>query len=279
VSDFSLESIGTTRAPSLFISTAPNPGPKTLEGTHTYVLIGESCYIVDPGPDIPEYQRFLARCVTRARGTRPDGILLTHGHPDHSPGAVLLSTLLETPIYGSRDLDRRFLPAKTPVRPIAEGHAFDAGNQRLITMETPGHSADHLAFWLEDDRILFAGDTVLGRGTSLVAPPEGNMRLYMETLGRFQALDPRIICPGHGPLVEDPASKLEQYVAHRNERERQVLEALGESPSTVNELVARLYADVDPRLLDLAAGSVSAQLQKLEEEGRVRAWGSRYVLS
>jgi glyoxylase-like metal-dependent hydrolase (beta-lactamase superfamily II) len=278
--DFRPGTVKTQWGTLVFYFVAPNPGAKTLEGTCTYVLFGEACYVIDPGPEIPAYQRFLAAWIRAARqGERADGILLTHGHPDHAPGADLIGSLLGAPIYASPRLDRRFLPPDTFVRPIGDGYAFHVGDQRLTAITAPGHSQDHLAFWLEDDRILFAGDTVLGRGTSLVAPPEGNMRLYMETLERLQALDPRIICPGHGPIIRDPSSKLAEYIEHRRKREEQVVEALHHGPATARELVERIYTDTDSGLHDLAEGSVRAQLQKLEEEGRVRSVNDRYHLS
>jgi len=281
LADYNMETIDTQWGPTLLVLTAPNPGPKTLEGTRTYVLTADECYIIDPGPAAPDYQRFLASMIDRVRD-RPsgaDGILLTHGHPDHAPGAILLSSLLHMPIYASPELDREFLPAGQVIRPISDGYSFPAGDQHLVALTAPGHSSDHLAFWLEDDRILFAGDTVLGRGTSLVAPPEGDMRLYMETLSRFQALRPRLICPGHGPVIGDPEATLVEYVEHRRKREIQVLTALSDGPASARQLVERLYAEVDPRLHDLAEGSVLAQLKKLEDEGRVRRAGGRYTLA
>lgn len=281
MTEYHFEYIDTKHGPNILVFTAPNPGPKTLEGTHTYVLFGDSCYIIDPGPAIDEYQRSLADRIRRIQERAPGaaGILLTHGHPDHAPGATLLSSLLDFRIYASPNLDRTYLPHDVFVRPLNDGYAFAVGSQKLVTLAAPGHSEDHLAFWLEDDRILFAGDTVLGRGTSLVAPPEGDMRKYMDTLARFQALNPAIICPGHGPVVDDPAGKLTEYAEHRRERERQVMAALVDGPADPRQLVQRLYADVDPRLHDLAEGSVMAQLLKLEAEGRVRSSAGRYALS
>jgi glyoxylase-like metal-dependent hydrolase (beta-lactamase superfamily II) len=279
------ETILTQWGPSIAVFTAPNAGPKTLEGTRTYVVGG---YIIDPGPDVPEYQSLIASVFAhpndparfrRRRWRSAEGILLTHGHPDHASGAARLASLLDAPVYASPNLDRRFIPNDLWVRPIEDGYSFNALFESLTTIAAPGHSDDHIAFWLEQDRVLFAGDTVLGRGTSLVAPPEGNMRLYMQTLERFQALNPRIICPGHGPIVDDPAAKLAEYVEHRRQRERQVVEALGHGPATARELVERIYLDVDRRLHDLAEGSVMAQLQKLKEEGKVRATREQYRLA
>jgi glyoxylase-like metal-dependent hydrolase (beta-lactamase superfamily II) len=278
--DRSLEPEIVAHDPLVAMFTAPNPGPKTLDGTNTFVVAHGEVYIIDPGPEIPGYQQLIVEWILRLRrGPTVNGILLTHGHPDHAPGALALASTLGAPIYASARLDRQFFRQDPAIRPIGQGYVFAVGRYALHTLEAPGHSLDHLAFWLEDSRVLFSGDTVLGRGTSLVAPPEGNMRQYMQTLSRFQQLDPRVICPGHGPVIRQPAVTLKEYVEHREERERQVLAALADGPASARELVARLYADVDPRLHELALGSVLAQLQKLQEEGRARRTGERYTLA
>jgi glyoxylase-like metal-dependent hydrolase (beta-lactamase superfamily II) len=256
--------------------TAPNPGPKTLTGTHTFLVGSADAYVVDPGPDLPSYQRDLAERLSTL-GVRVRALLLTHGHPDHAPGAAQLAALLSVPVHASSSLDeqdarvkisRRFLPADR----------YTPNGDVLRVVPAPGHSGDHVAFWLEKARILFAGDTVLGEGSTLVAPPEGDMLAYMETLERFRRLDPALIAPGHGPLVRDPLAKLDEYVEHRRMRERNLVNALAGGPASVEELVSHLYADVDPDLHDLARGSILAQLAKLESEGRVERDGDVYRL-
>lgn len=258
--------------------TAPNPGPKTLEGTHCYVVGGaEGCYAIDPGPDIEAYQSALFAFIQHT-SRRALGILLTHGHPDHAPGSTRLAELLGVPIRASPALDSQYFIEPPSFSPLEAGERLAVDGDVIRVVPAPGHSGDHIAFWLEDARILFAGDTILGRGTSSIAPPEGNMAQYMRTLERLRALDARLIAPGHGPIVTEPAAKFEEYVIHRRQREAEIVRALQRRPETVDALVKQIYARIDPGLLDLAAGSVLAQLQKLEEEGRVRMDGDMYHL-
>jgi glyoxylase-like metal-dependent hydrolase (beta-lactamase superfamily II) len=258
--------------PLLVMFTAPNPGPKTLEGTHTFVVGMEQTYVIDPGPDIPAYTDFLATRLTD-HGHAVQGILLSHGHPDHAPGAARLAQLLGAPVWGSPQLTGLALD-----HAFEDGQSFAIDGDRLRAVFTPGHASDHIAFWLERARILFSGDTILGRGSTLVAPPEGDMIAYLGSLEVMRRLRPRLIAPGHGPIVQNPEAKIAEYLEHRRQREQQILAALGQGPATDRQLVERIYVDTDPRLLPLALGSVQAQLAKLLAEGRVRRSGDDYVL-
>jgi glyoxylase-like metal-dependent hydrolase (beta-lactamase superfamily II) len=262
-------------SPAVAMFTAPNPGSKTLEGTNTFVIGHERSYVVDPGPAIERYQESLASWI-RQEGHHVQAILLTHGHPDHAPGAARLAELLGCAIVGSAEIEASAYQPVHVDRHFVREERFQTDGDTVDVVETPGHSSDHVAFWLRAARILFAGDTILGRGTSLVAPPEGDMTLYMQTLQHMQELRPRLIAPGHGPLIRDPAAKLAEYISHRLERERQIMDLLEANSSEPREIVAVLYEDVDSRLHDLALGSVMAHLQKLEREGRVRRNGHFY---
>jgi hydroxyacylglutathione hydrolase len=159
-----------------------------------------------------------------------------------------------------------------------DGDSFTLSGEVLRVVATPGHVQDHVAFWLEASRILFSGDAILGQGSTLIAPPDGDMQDYLRSLQRMKELRPRLIAPGHGPVVCDPTAKIEEYVRHRREREEQILRALDRGPAGVDELVRRVYVDVDPRLHRLARGSVEAQLAKLLSEGRVAEAGGRFLL-
>ena len=257
--------------------TAPNPGPKTLDGTHTFVVGRQETYVVDPGPATAQYQQFLAERLA-ANNHRVEGILLTHGHPDHAPGAIRLAELLRVPVWGSSRLQGSSLVVQIDER-FTDDHHFQVDGDILRVLPTPGHAPDHVAFWLERAGVLFSGDSILGEGTTLVAPPEGNMVSYMRSLNLMRALRPRIIAPGHGPLVHDAMAKIDEYIEHRRRREAQLLEALGEGPANLEELVQRTYVTTPSQLLPLAKASAEAQLIKLREEGKVEERTGKYYLA
>ncbi len=265
-----------SQQPEVWMFTAPNPGPKTLDGTHSFVVGRSTAYLIDPGPAHAAYQEQLGDWLRNA-GTRVVAILLSHGHPDHAPGAARLAASLSVPVWSSDRLATEENLALPVDRTYGANQSFPTDGDTLHVVPSPGHSEDHVAFWLEGARVLFSGDTILGRGTTLIAPPQGNMIRYMETLLRFQNLDARLIAPGHGPLITNPAAKIREYLRHREQREAQVVEALRDGPATIQELVERLYQDVDPRLHGLAAGSIQAQLEKLEIEGRVQCIGAKFA--
>ena len=244
---------------------APNPSLLTGPGTNTYLVADEAAgevVIIDPGPDMPEHLRRVADAV--AVLGRATAILVTHGHPDHADGASSLRELLGVPIYAwSRE------GVASTDRPLADGAVIPVGNRNLRALHTPGHRFDHLCFLLEDADALFAGDLIAGVGTVVIAPPEGDLLDYLASLRRLQSLHLLLILPAHGPFVDDPQAVLGYYIAHREERERQVLAGLAAGPRTVGELVSGIYADVSADLHPIAAYSVLAHLYKLEREGRV----------
>jgi glyoxylase-like metal-dependent hydrolase (beta-lactamase superfamily II) len=245
----------------IFRVLAPNPGPFTLEGTNTWVVGRRPSVVIDPGPDDAGH---ILAVLDEAEPVA--AILLTHRHPDHAPGAARLSEAANAPVHAFRPKDGE--------RGIEDGEVIEAGSVRLRSLNTPGHTPDHVCFVLEPEGSVFTGDTVLGRGTSIVDPPEGDMAAYVRSLERLRALEPRAIYPGHGPVIFTPKGLLDFYLRHREEREREVLGALESGPRSPEDLVPGIYAgEVPEDLYPAAARSVLAHLLKLEREGKVARTG------
>ena len=240
---------------------APNPGPMTLDGTNTWVLRepGDGpCVVVDPGP-LDEGH------LTRVAEHGPVGlIVLTHGHADHAEGAARLRELTGAPVL-ARD------PALCiDAEPLGEGPARPAHGVEWLTVLTPGHSSDSVCLVLPADRALLTGDTVLGRGTTVVAHPDGRLADYLDSLQRLRDLaetDVDVVLPGHGPVVDDALAVLTYYLEHREERLGQVRAALAAGARDAAEVVRTVYADVDPSLWSAAEMSVRAQLDYLAAAG------------
>lgn len=253
---------------------APNPSPTTLEGTNTY-LVGSpgsgELVCVDPGPDLAEHRD----AVERAAGARDAAIVavvLTHHHGDHAEAAGWADRWGAALLAG----DPALITA-APAEPLGDGQRVDRAGAQLEAVATPGHASDHLCLRVRESGAVLSGDHVLGRGTTVVAWPDGDMAAYRASLERLARIDAPVLYPGHGPVVDRPREVVAQYLAHRRERESQVLEALRAGVTTPSGIVARLYTEVDPRLHPLAERSVRAHLAQLEAEGRVSATGDRYA--
>lgn len=251
---------------------APNPSIMTLDGTNTWILRGRelgASYVVDPGPLDHAHLAAVADLAGDVRG-----VLLTHGHADHAEGARAFAELVGC---GVRALD----PAhRLGDEGLVEGDVLELDGWEIRVIATPGHTADSLSFLLPEERVVLTGDTVLGRGTTVVAHPDGRLGAYLESLDRLHALAARhevaAIWPGHGPVIADALAVLDHYIAHRHERLEQVREALrtlAAEPTSYADLVAgdrlagavveRVYTDVDPVLWGAAELSVRAQLAYL----------------
>ena len=238
---------------------APNPDVYTLEGTNTWVIGDGPTIVIDPGPEIPEHLDEVARAAGAVTA-----VLVTHDHPDHAPGAATFAAKVAAPLYAFR--------LKGAER-LRDRQVLGDGAVQVETIATPGHTADHVAFWIRGEGALFTGDAVLGRGTSFIDPPEGDLARYLRSLKRMLDLAPTTIYPGHGPVVLDATAKLQEYLAHRAEREEQVLAALAAGPTAIPAMVEAIYAGYPTEVNALAARSVLSHLLKLEAEGRAERKG------
>jgi len=254
----------TELADGLSVVCASNPGPMTGPGTNQYLLGTRVGVQIDAAPLDAENRRRLARAPARA-----ERLVLTHIHPDHVGGAVDMGVPIA--VHASR---ADCAPGGRPLAPattLEDGDEIRYPGGRLLVVHTPGHESGHCCLYEPERRWLFTGDTVLSTGTSMIAPPDGNMIAYLASLRRLRGLALAVIFPGHGPPVTEPVALLDEYLAHRLLRERQILDVLGAGPAAVDALVARLYAGLHPALTWAAGLTVRAHLEKLEVEGAVVA--------
>jgi glyoxylase-like metal-dependent hydrolase (beta-lactamase superfamily II) len=257
------------------VALGQNPSAFTGPGTNTYLIgTGPERILLDPGQGVPAYLPVLERAMERAGCARIQEIVLTHGHPDHIGGvrAVLAR-------FGKLRVSKFAWPAwdaahaDLGLEPLADGGVVRTEGATLRGVWTPGHAPDHLCFWLEEERALFSGDNVLGVGTTVIPNHDGDLGQYLDSLARLLALAPRRIYPAHGPCIEDGVAKLREYIAHRHEREQQILDALARGAERVMEIVRIVYAAYPEALHPAAAQSTTQHLRKLAREGRALADG------
>jgi glyoxylase-like metal-dependent hydrolase (beta-lactamase superfamily II) len=232
---------------------ADNPGPLTLDGTNTWVVGRDPAFVIDPGPALPDHVAAVASEAARRGGL--GGILLTHDHADHAQAVgALREESGAVPVAAERGEVDRLLADGDTVGP-------------LVAIATPGHAPDHLAFVAGG--AAFTGDAVLGAGSVFIAPHPGALAGYLDALRRLRALPLDVLLPGHGPPVPDPAAKLDEYLAHRLDRERRLLDALAAGRRGVDELLDEAWDDVPAQLRPAAAITLRAHLDKLRDEGRL----------
>lgn len=254
-------------APGVRRIVAPNPSMMTGPGTNTYLFGTDAIAVLDPGPIIESH----LEDIEQKAAAPIRWILVTHTHPDHSPGAAVLADatgaeLLGMAAPGGENQDVTFAPHRL----IADGDIIETDEFRLEAVHTPGHASNHLCFRHARLNWVFTGDHVIDGSTVVINPPDGNMKHYIQSLERLRRLDCVAIAPGHGDVVSDPERLIDWTIEHRLEREAKILAAVESTPDlTSMELVPKVYKDVDIKLYGWAERSLLAHLIKLEDDGIV----------
>lgn len=254
---------------------APNPGMMTGPGTNTWLLGDAEVVVVDPGPEIPAH---LDAIVAAAGGAPIVGIWLTHAHPDHAKAVGPLAARSGAPVAAWPTPAPTYpLPGlPVPDRALADGDLLTVDGRIWRTIHAPGHASDHLCFFREDDRALLTGDVVVGQGTVVIAPPDGDLGAYLASLDRLASLDAAILLPGHGDAIHTAAAKLAEYKAHRLAREAQVVARLAAGDETIAAIVASVYPGIASELARVASKQVHGHLLKLAAEGRATEADGRW---
>lgn len=276
---------------------APNPSPYTYTGTQTWLIgAGSDVAVIDPGPagDGPNSGHAdingigHVEAILRAIGdVKVTAILCTHTHRDHSPAAAPLKAVTGAPIIGCAPLvllddgpraDSAFDPDYAPDRILTDGEQISGDGWTIKAVATPGHTSNHLCYSLLETGALFTGDHVMKWSTSVVSPPDGDMRAYMASLQKLYDREDRIYYPAHGPAVVKPRQLVRGMIGHRRQRERQIVKLLEAQPQMIPDMVAQMYKGLDPRLTGAAGRSVLAHLVDLQNQGRVLTTGDEWKL-
>jgi glyoxylase-like metal-dependent hydrolase (beta-lactamase superfamily II) len=251
--------------------------------TNTYLIIGtEGAVWVDAGWDRPGEAQARTDYWHEVGSPRLRGIVVTHRHPPHWGNAPAIAALTGAPVIATASekdaIEERMVGARVG-KVVEDGETLHLGGLTLEFVHAPGHTYGSLAVFLREPRALFTGDNVMGTGTSVVNPGEGEIALYLQTLQKFMRYDPAVIYPGQGPVVTSPRAKLQELIHHRREREAQIVTLLAQGPKSVDDLFRLIYSGLDQRASHLARNQIRSQLIKLEHEGRVSEHGSAYHLA
>ncbi len=245
-----------------------NPGPITGDGNWTWVLGGRVPTLIDAGTGDPRHLAGVAQALGRQALAQ---VLVTHAHVDHASGAIALAERFGDVAFRKMPWPER--DAKWPVawQPLRDGDVVEAGDTTLEAVHTPGHAPDHLCFWHAESRTLFCGD-LAAKGTTIWIPArlQGDLTDYLASLERVLAIEPARLLPAHGPVIDDPQPLLRGYIAHRREREEQVIAALRAGDTSPEDIVARVYRGLKESSIPLAVESITSHLLKLERDGRAR---------
>lgn len=245
---------------------APNPGVMTGAGTNTYLLGEERVAVLDPGPAIPEH----IDAILQTAGDRIRWIVCTHTHPDHSPAWQAVAQATGAEVIGALPADDMFQDDTfKPTRELQHDDVLATPEFTLRAVHTPGHVSNHFCFFLEEEKMLFAGDHIMNGSTVVIIPPSGDMKAYIESLQLLQRYETKLIAPGHGEVMEDSRAVVDWLVKHRLKRESKVIDGLRHTGRTsLDELVKVVYNDVNTSLHKMAKLSLSAHLIKLHQENR-----------
>jgi glyoxylase-like metal-dependent hydrolase (beta-lactamase superfamily II) len=272
-------------APGVRRLLAPNPSPFTYTGTQTYIVGEGEVAVIDPGPDLSDH---IDAILAATQSERIAAILCTHTHRDHSPASRPLAAATGARIVGCAPLaleddgpraDAAFDFDYAPDRVLADGEALEGPGWTLRALATPGHTSNHLCFALDAAGLLFTGDHVMGWSTTVVSPPDGDMDLYMRSLGLLLDRDDLAYHPAHGPAIDEPHAHVRSLIAHRRMREQQILALLEAGIGRIPAMVERIYRETDPRLHPAAGRSVLAHLVDMEQRGLVNIKGEIWTLS